>query len=59
MIRDGEMDEIEYCILNIETKHKEPINSIVYLKEAVATAAQDGLVKVYTLELNFAKKYKE
>mmetsp|Transcript_6175 Transcript_6175/g.5564 ORF Transcript_6175/g.5564 Transcript_6175/m.5564 type:complete len:90 (+) Transcript_6175:1786-2055(+) len=51
--------EEEYCILNIETRHDEPINSVVYLQESIATGSRDGIVKVYDLEMRLIKVDKE
>jgi WD40 repeat protein len=56
---DDNVQDVEYCILNIETRHEEPINTIVYLHESIATGAKDGIVKVYNLDMKFVKKEKK
>jgi hypothetical protein len=49
----------EYCILNIETRHQDCINSVQYLQECIATGSKDGVVKVYNLDMKFIKKDKK
>ena len=56
---DGENipdEDKEYCILNIETNHHEPIYSICNLHETVATGSKDGVVKVYRLNMKYIKR---
>lgn len=59
MINGEDVDEVideEYCILNIETRHNDSINCVIYLHESIATGSKDGIVKVYNLDMKFLKK---
>ena len=54
-----ELENVEYCILNIETSHTDAIYSVCYLHESIATGSKDGMVKIYNLSLKFIKKKKK
>ena len=57
---DGEIienvNDQEYCILNIETRHNDCINCITYLHESIATGSKDGVIKIYNLDMKFIKR---
>ena len=50
------IDEEEYCILNIQTRHLDGILSVLYIQESIATASRDGTVKVYNLSMKIQKR---
>ena len=52
----SEVDDNEFCILNIETRHNDCIHTVHYLHEAITTGSKDGIIKVYNLDMKFLKK---
>jgi len=49
---EGKAEDEDYCVLNIQTRHSDSIQSMVYLHDAIVTASKDTHVKVYNLNLN-------